>query len=197
SSCFARHKYLADRFLRLYSQPLSLSLSLLSILKKEPPTAGGAPLLVARFARLKPLNRSVPLRSTSLAAFNAATQPIRPALRAEKTIIHAKKGNKPFPPDLSIPAARSKPTLYRKSQIKAFADLQEENKQSPGEISAKVPFYVNWPNTKKGTLVDNRHDRQENPRRVAKTDLPYRGSKVKRRLGVLKLVQGNYLIYSG
>jgi hypothetical protein len=40
---------------------------------------------------MKPLNRSVPLRSTSLAAFNAATQPIRPALRAAKQLIHAKK----------------------------------------------------------------------------------------------------------
>src|SRR5271166_6018738 len=42
------------------------------------------PPLVARYARLKPLNRSVPLRSTSLAAFNAASQPIRPALRADQ-----------------------------------------------------------------------------------------------------------------
>jgi hypothetical protein len=43
-----------------------------------------APPLVARYARLKPLYRSVPLRSTSLAALNAASQPIRPALRADK-----------------------------------------------------------------------------------------------------------------
>jgi hypothetical protein len=44
--------------------------------------ATAAPPLVAR---LKPLNRSVPLRPTSLAAFNAATQPIRPALRADES----------------------------------------------------------------------------------------------------------------
>jgi hypothetical protein len=53
------------------------------LLKKEP-VAAGSPPLVARYARLKPLNRSVPLRSTSLAALNAAPQPIRPALRADK-----------------------------------------------------------------------------------------------------------------
>jgi hypothetical protein len=53
-----------------------------------------SPLLVARSARLKPLYRSVPLRSTSLAAFNAATQPIRPALRADKKRkIHARRKN--------------------------------------------------------------------------------------------------------
>jgi hypothetical protein len=63
------------------------------ILKKiESPT--GSPPLVARSARLKPLNRSVPLRSTSLAASNAATQPIRPALRADKKEkLHARRKN--------------------------------------------------------------------------------------------------------
>ena len=59
-------------------------------LLREKAMPAGSPLLVARYARLKPLN--VPFRYAPLhCGFNAAPQPIRPALRADQKIDHTKK----------------------------------------------------------------------------------------------------------